>query len=407
VEWRRGQHSLEICNRHADNKIQRWAELPSRRENYPLYELIDRPTGTAVYRDPFASLRRIVRMCSVYPEVASKIRRMWVHGYYTASTDRLIFKMLTNCTNLRSLSIPWTMVRHLDATKWQAMLTSTSKSLESLELQCVNLTSQQTADRDSDIDFKPFQSVNFGKLRRLKIFGDSNFMPITDTDLYTIASTTTQLEEFYVTCNSSISISGVMTIVRASWTTLRILEHSPRSHNGFRHPHPGLPRYNEHLCGTFRSCPKLESLSISVPSVCAYLFSNDNAKFKGNLQVRALHLCQHENGRPPQETSDALEELLHQARQSISRRAEDTTTCELYIELFFASCVFEPGFQTVHGDFSLAQILSNMQWPQHLRQSGKGPYYGTSLYENDIERPFQCIKEEEYLYGVRGGFYSI
>jgi hypothetical protein len=299
------------------------------------------------------------------------------------------------------------MIRHLDATNWQAMLTGISKSLESLELQCVKLTSQQTADEDNHIDFKPFQSVNFGKLRRLKIFGDTNFVPITDADLCTIALTTTRLEEFYVTCNSSISISGVMAIVRASWTTLRILEHSPRSQNGFWHPHPGLPRDNEHLCGTFRSCPRLESLSVSVPSVCAYLFSNDNAKFKGNLQVRALHLCQHENGRPTQETSDALGKLLHQARQFISRRAEDTTTCQLYVELFFANCVFEPGFQSVHGDFSLAQISSNRQWPQHPRRSGKGPYCGTDLYESDIERPFQCIKEEEYLYGVRRGIQSI
>jgi hypothetical protein len=70
--------------------LQRWAELSNRRESYPLYELIDRPTGTAVYRDPFASLSRTVKICNDFPEVAAKIRRMWVHGFYTAATDRLI-----------------------------------------------------------------------------------------------------------------------------------------------------------------------------------------------------------------------------------------------------------------------------------------------------------------------------
>lgn len=387
--------------------MQRWAELSNRRESYPLYELIDRPTGTAVYRDPFASLKRTVSICNDFPEVASKIRRMWVHGFYTAETDRLVFESLKRCTNLTSLSLPWTTIRHLDAKSWRAVLMGSGKPLESLELQCVDPTSQQAADKDNQVDLEPLQSANFSQLRRLKIFGDTTFMPITDRDLFAIARTATQLEEFHLTCNSSITIEGVMAIVKASRKTLRVLEHSPRSQDGFWHPHPGSPSDCEHLCETFRNCPKLETLSISLPSVCADLFSNENVRFAGDLQVRALHLCEHEHGRSTQEATDALQKLLHQARSLIQHRARGTLPRELYIELFFANCIFEPATNAVHGDFSLSQISSDGYWPQNAVFSGKGPYGSTGLYEKEQEGPFQRVDEDDFLDGVRRRLHSI
>jgi hypothetical protein len=198
-----------------------------------------------------------------------------------------------------------------------------------------------------------------------------------------------------------------MAIVKASRKTLRVLEHSPRSQDGFFHPHPGSPSDSEHLCETFTSCPKLETLSISLPSVCAHLFSDDNVKFSGDLQVRALHLCGHEDGRSTQEATDALEKMLLQARHLIRLRAQGTIPRELYVELFFADCIFEPGFQSVHGDFSLAQISSDGLWPQDVEQSGKGPFGSTGLYEKEEEGPFQRIEEDEFLHGVRRRLHSI
>ncbi|KAF1840615.1 uncharacterized protein K460DRAFT_371820 [Cucurbitaria berberidis CBS 394.84] len=401
------EHSLKDLYIRRWKGGERWAELSNRRESYPLYELIDRPTGTAVYRDPFASLKRTVSICNDFPEVACKIKRMWVHGFYTAETDRLVFESLKKCSNLTSLSLPWTTIRHLDAESWRRVLVGSGKPLESLELQCVDPTSQQAADKDNQVDLEPLQSVNFSQLRRLKIFGDTTFMPITDSDLFAIARTATQLEEFHLTCNSSITIDGVMAIVKASHKTLRVLEHSPRSQDGFWHPHPGSPSDCEHLCETFRNCPKLETLSISLPSVCADIFSNEDVKFAGDLQVRALHLCEHEDGRSTQEATDALQKLLQQARRLIHRRAESVIPRELYVELFFADCIFEPGFKSVHGDFSLAQISSDGLWPQNVSFSGKGPYGSTGLYEKEEEGPFQCIDEDGFLAGVRRRLHSI
>jgi hypothetical protein len=386
---------------------QRWSELSNRRESYPLYELIDRPSGTAVYRDPFASLKRTVGICNDFPGVAAKIKRIWVHGFYSAQTDRMVFESLKNCNNVTSLSLPWTTIRHVDAKAWRTVLTGTGKPLQSLELQCVDPTSQQATDKENLVDLEPLQSVNFSQLRRLKIFGDTTFMPITDNDLFAIARTTTQLEEFHLTCNSSITIDGVMAIVKASRKTLRVLEHSPRSQDGFWHPHPGSPSDCEHLCDTFRNCPKLETLSISLPSMCSHLFSNENVKFAGDLQVRALHLCEHEDGRSTHEATDALQKLLEQARRLIELRAKGAIPRELYIELFFADCIFEPGFESVHGDFSLAQISSDGAWPQNVEFSGKGPYGSTGLYGKEEEAQFQRIEEAEFLAGVHRRLHSI
>lgn len=369
--------------------------------------MIDKPTGTAVYRDPFASLRQTVKTFNECPGVAAKIRRMWFHGFYTAQTDRLVFESLRNCTNLTSVSLPWTTLRHLDASAWRTLLLGSGRPLESLELLATDVTSQQATEPENQVDLNPLQSVNFGMLRRLKIFGDTTFMPITDRDLLAIARTAMQLEEFYMTCISTITIDGVVAIVKAARSTLRVLEHSPRSQDGFWHPHPGSPSEEEHLCELFRSCPKLETLSISLPSVCADLFSDPNAKFHGDLQVRALHLCGHEDGRSTQEAANDLETLLRDARRFISRKAASVVPKDLYVELFFADCIFEPSLKLVHGDFSLANLATDGTWPGALESSGKGPYGSTGLYEKEEEGPFQSMNEGDFLTGVRRRYLSI
>jgi len=389
---------------------ERWAELSTRRESYPLYEMIDKPTGTAVYRDPFSSLKRTVETFSNFPHVAGKIRRMWFNGFYTANTDQMIFEALRNCTNLTSVSLPWTALRHLDAKAWRRLLLGNGTPLRSLEFLAVDPTGQQAADPANQMDLRPLESshANFSQLRRLKFFGDTTFMPITDRDLLAIARTATQLEEFHLTCISTITIDGVMAVVKASQSTLRVLEHSPRSNDGFFHPHPGSLSENDHICEILTSCPKLETVSLSVPSMCATLFANENVQWAGDLQVRALHLCGHEDGRSTYEAQDALQKLLHQARRLIKRRAECTLPRDLYIELFFSDYIFEPHCNAVHGDFSLAEIGSDGTWPRSRTPSRKGPYGSTGLYGKDEEEvPFERVDEAEFIAGARQNLVSI
>jgi hypothetical protein len=392
----RGQQDAALYSWHDNNDMQRWAELPSRRTTYPIYELMDHPTGTAVYRDPLACLKQTVRICNDYPQIAWNIKRIWIHGFYATATDRLVFDLLANCTNLRSLSVPWTMVRHLGPEEWGVILTSRGRPLESLELQCVTPTLQQRPHRDNHIGPGPLHSVDFSELRRLKIFGDTDTMPFSNADLHAITRTATRLEEFHLTNNSSITIDSVVAVVKASRTTLRVLEHNPRLQNNFVNA-SRTSRENDHFCEVLSDCPKLETLSISLPSVCDRLFSDDSVKFKGDLQVRAQHLCGAARGQSTRKATD-LVSLLRQARELMRHSASSIMPRELYVEISLFDRIFEPGFRHVHGDFTLARVSSGGLWPQSLRQSCKGPYGSTGADQKE-EHPFQLIDEEEFLRG--------
>ncbi|KAL1633627.1 hypothetical protein SLS56_002775 [Neofusicoccum ribis] len=384
---------------------ERWAELPLKRESYGTYELIDRPSGAAVYRDPFCALRQIVKLVNQFPNIAQQIRRMWFNGFYVFETNAQIFAALKTCTNLTSLSVPWTLARHLDAQQWAQILRADhAHPLEYLELQAITLKRQQAKEPANQVDKHPFESdcVDFSRLKKFKLIGNTTFMPINDRDLYAIARTATNLEEFHMTCLDTVSIDGVMAIVKSSQNTLRVLEHSPRSNAGFFHPHPGTPSSNEHLCEVLANCPRLTTLSISIPSMCPTLFGNSSVKWAGDCQVRALRLCDHDysKGSNTPTIAEPLAELLSQARRLSEHRARGTHGAELAIELFFGGFIFEPHINAVHGDFQIAEVESEGQWPRSHQPSRKGPYGSTGLYGKDEEDVFSMVNEAEFLEGV-------
>ncbi|OCL01810.1 hypothetical protein AOQ84DRAFT_204085 [Glonium stellatum] len=388
---------------------ERWAELSQKREKYNIYELIENPSGVAVYRDPFCSLNRTVKLLSDYPSVAAKIRRMWFNGFYVSETDQQIFRALRSCVNLTSVSLPWTTLRHLSAAEWGQLLLCNGTPLQSLELLAVDLTAAQVKDPKNQVDMRPLASgtVDFSRLRKLKIFGNSAFMPIDDQDLQAISRTATRLEEFHLTCLSTISIDGVMAIVKSSRSTLRVLEHSPRSNDGFWHPHPGSLSDSEHICTVLTSCPRLQTVSLSVPSMCSALFANEKVRWEGDCQVRAARLCGHEDGRSNIGAQETLQQLLQQARRLASARARSYMPKDLFVELFFADFIFEPHISSVHGDFQIAELASGGAWPTSRTLSRKGPYGTTGLYGKDEEGLFERVDEAEFLDGVRKNWLSI
>lgn len=336
----------------------------------------------------------------------------------------MILQTIFSCTNLQSVSVPWTILRQSSATDLAALLaTNTKQPLRSLELLSVDLSKKQLELASGLADTQPLASfkVNFSQLKRLKLFGDTHFLPIIDDDLIAIARTATGLEEFQVTCTSSITIVGVMSIVKASQQTLRVLEHSPRSESGFFHPHPGFVN-DQHLCEVLTQCPKLEDLSISLPSMCTALFSNSNVRWRGDCQVRALHLCGHEphqvkRSRPnitritshkDTSTTGELKSLLKAARGLCKQKAASVVPTTLTIELFFADRIFDPHIETVHGDFELAEMTANGLWPLEKALSRKGPYGSTGLYgKSEEETTFERVSEREFLRGLDAGYLCI
>ena len=198
-----------------------------------------------------------------------------------------------------------------------------------------------------------------------------------------------------------------MAIVRASQKTLRVLEHSPRSDDGFWHPHPGYLSDGSHICSILTDCPKLEDLSISIPSMCQELFSNTSVRWKGDFQVRALSLCGHDDTRRSNSAHDDLRKLLQQARRLTAARARSCIPAELNIEIFFADMIFDPHIRAVHGDFAEAAFVSAGTWPSKKNVSRKGPYGSTGLYGKDEEYLFECIDENELFSGLARNFVRI
>ncbi|KAI9700533.1 MAG: hypothetical protein M1820_006832 [Bogoriella megaspora] len=416
------RYALENIHIFKWRTSERWAELTRNRSSYDVYELMDRLNGTYVRQPPYLSLDKTRELFMDYPSIASCVQRIWLNGFYVSETDHKIFDTVNMCENLVSVSIPWTMLRRGTSTEWSKLLRAESENpLQSLELLAVDIPKDQKQQPENCIDTKPLQyrKVNFSKLKRLKIFGNTPFMPVCDADLQAIARTATGLEEIHVSCLSTISIKGLVALVKSSKGTIRVIEHAPRSKDGFYHPHPGelAPDSSTHLCDVLQSCTKLRDLSISMPSVCANLFSNLNVKWTGELQVRALNLCPlaHQKTSSTAARIAAMSSLLDSARDLCKevKRSHPAEHAEspLATEFFISKCIFTPYTREVHGDFSSARIRSNNALSAIQRFSTKGNYGSSGVYGmqlDDKEREaWEVLMEEEYFNAVEKGWIDV
>jgi hypothetical protein len=243
-------------------------------------------------------------------------------------------------------------------------------------------------------------AVDFSALKRLKLLGSTNTLPIDDADLFAIARTAKNIEEFHLTCTDTVTIDGVVAIVRASRRTLRVLEHSPRADHGFWHPDPGHTSDGVHICELLADCPRLTDVSVSLPSMCASLFANERVRWRGDCQVRALGLCGVDDRRS-NEAHSTLKGVLKQARRLITARARGHLPAELTLELFYANMIFDPHAHVVHGDFDEGEVFSQGGWPARKEISRKGPYGSTGLYgKMEEEVPYSIIKEDDLFAGL-------
>lgn len=387
---------------------ERWADLTMNRRKFDFYELNNNPKGFAVYRDPFGSLRHTDRLFSAVPSAADHVRRLWFNGFHTAETDKLMLSVIASCSELQFLSVPWTVLRRGSVDDWVDLLnvnTGHGRPLRSLELTAVCLPKDQAQALEDDATPNPLASpeVDFSALKRLKIFGNTLHKPISDKDLQLIARTATNLECLDFTNLSTISVAGMLALVKASRSTLQVLEHSPRSDDGFYHPFPG--DIDEHICTLIASLPQMRDLSISVPYICPDFFSNaESVKWTGECQVRTTDICGHSQSTGAHTRAKKLHETFDAARKLIAARRRMGHS--LSIEIFFAGCIFEPGKRLVHGDFALAEITSNGQWPLHCQASTKGPYGASGVYEKE-EGSWDAVDEEEYLEAVGRHFVAL
>ncbi|KAL9017963.1 MAG: hypothetical protein Q9185_004708 [Variospora sp. 1 TL-2023] len=394
-----------------DLYIRRWRGSERWIQSRELHSIVGLPSRDVVYRDSYCSLRKTVKLFTRYPALASSVRRIFFDGFYDTETSAMIFEILQHCSGLESASLPWTTLRYGNSDTWATLLRrrKDGTALTSLELLAVDLKQSQTAEAARQMDKRPLDSVqvNFSQLQRLKLSGSSNLMPVDDDDLVAI-SRTARLHEIHITGTTAVTTKGLMALGCASQDTLRILEHSPLSDNGFKHPDAALSTGDgKHLCEEIINCPRLSSLSLSLPTMCSTLFSaQDSVKWTGDVQIRAAGICPFGSLKQSKEARRAFFDILAQSRSLID--AQKAKGIELNIEFFIDHhLIFEPSQSLVHADLSVGRFLSDGSWPGvGQKTSTKGPYGQTTGQYGKNEQPYSCISEREFVEGLRKGYIS-
>ena len=312
----------------------------------------------------------------------------------------MIFRILRHCTKLEYVTLPWTALRYGSTEDWSRLLgrNENRHSILSLELLAVDLQQSLIDNSTNQVDKKPLSSprVDFSGLKRLKIFGQSNFMPLTDEDLITMSYTAVNLRDLHITGTASVTIDGIGALADSSDGTLEILEHSPLTANGFKHPDPSyLYGQKQHICPKILECSRLRNLSLCLPSLCEDLFADSSVNWSGETQIRAGTIC----GRHPislktsKNTQTKFWRILDQARSLMSVR--EKRGVELDIEIFINNWIFEPRRFRVHGNLEVAEAVSHGSWPREKLSSGKGPYGQTGLY-GKVEGPYEIVSEDAF-----------
>ena len=375
-----------------------------------LHTLQTNPSSIAVYRDPYHSLRKTLQLLESNPALACCVRRVSFVGYYGAETNAMIFEILRRCVNLDYVTLPWTALRYGGTEDWSRLLGRNKEchSISSLELLAVDLKQSQIGNAANQIDKKPLSSpkVDFSGLKRLKIFGQSNIMPLTDDDLIAISHTAVNLRTLHITGTASVTIDGIGALANSSDQTLEILEHSPLTANGFGHADPNSLRgQRQHLCPRILECPRLRDLSLSLPSICEDLFSDVSVRWSGETQIRTGTVC----GRHPisLKTSETAQfkfwRILGQARSLMRLREKEGV--ELDIEIYINNWIFEPRRYRVHGNLDVAEVASDGGWPIDKSRSSKGPYGQTGLY-GKVEGPYEVVSEDVFKQGLNKHYIS-
>ncbi|MCJ1470711.1 hypothetical protein MMC07_009358 [Pseudocyphellaria aurata] len=382
--------------------ISRWRGNERWLESRILTNLHSEPSDTAVYQDPYSSLRKTVRLFShsAASGLTSCVRRIWLDGYYGAETTALIFELLLQLPALEYLTLPWMALRQGTAEQWSRVLKSTA----SLELLSVNLTATQIESvKHQHITINPplaSPAVDFHHLTRLKIMGDTNHLGLADEDLVSMSRTAINLHEIHITGTSSpsgISIEGVMALVHASQESLRVLEYTPDLPSS---PHLlPPPLIHSHPCVEIQQCHQLRNLTITLPSICTDLFQTPACShWTGEIQIRTASICRSALSHV------SWPNILHHARNLA--QSPSTLSIEIHSQIF----IFEPRLSRVHGPTTQLHRLvassatSSSSEEDEMLPSGKMPVEGPQWKPHISETqssPYSFVTESTFFSSSR------
>lgn len=364
------------------------------------------PDGIApvVYQNPYKSVKATAELFRDYPILARHVRKIWFNGIHRHDTIGWIFKILENCVNVRTATLPWTTLRYGSEDDWKNILSF--PRLTSLEFLAVSLKKEICSLPASHDDTEVLQvvpSLDFSKLRRLKVFGHSNMKPISDDDLIFMARSATNLEEILITNVTSITAKGVAALVSASRNTLKLLEFIPLEKNGFEPPTSNTVADDVHICQLLASCPRLSDLAVTLPSACPDLFANPDVDWKETIRLRV-------GSRGISGASDSRVEntisLLNSARALLEQQKRRGNTT-LDIEIAVGPYLFDTKARLVHGNFAAPKLASDFRWAPIELPSVKGPYGYTGMYSGGMKGEWSCISERDFFEAINAALVNL
>lgn len=220
--------------------------------------------------------------------------------------------------------------------------------------------------------------LDFSHIRRIKIFGDSNLLPLSDEDMIHIAQTATNLREILIANTSTISSCGVAALVKASQHSLRLLDYAPTKTAIVAPPQEG----DEHLCELFASCPELSDLAVTVPTICEKLFSNPAVKWAETVRIRTHRVT---GG------WSEFQGVLEAARRLVEAKEEG----KLAVEIAVGPWLFDVRNWEVHGNFRRAERVVEEMGGRvaGLGKSVKGPWGWTGIHGGEEKGEWGVVGE--------------
>jgi hypothetical protein len=377
---------------------ERWADLPTCRTKYPLYEMIDSPRGVCISRDLQRGLVKTAGLLRTFPHVAGSVRRLWFDDFHAVETDDLIFSIITSCQQLVALTMPHTILQRCTTEDWMGLLgleSDTTKPLRSLEINAVRVQGRSKPVRDGTARTLLGEGVTFEHITHLKIsdYPAHHFQSILeDIDFLKMSKTATKLQSLQLTGTRSISTAAVLGLAQASHETIRLLRHRPQS----RHTDSIWSGINDHSCDQIAALSKLRDLDVSLPSICHSLFARGKARWTGMCFIRFEDFCssRHECAKPGLATS--LIEILAAARCLMTERLRCKT--ELSIELSWCVYIFDPWNRTVSRQHPLDEEMTKTRFFE--RVDGCFRLATTSL-DSGNKSPTSTITESDFLQAIQ------
>lgn len=341
------RHNFSRLREHCLPQAERWADLPVCRAKYSLYEMIDRPRGACISRNPQRGLERTSELLAKFPRVATSVRRLSFDGYIAAETNSLILSIIDSCQDLIALTIPHVVLARCTTEQWIGLLGLASRATEplrALEINIICSTYRPGSLEYDDVQIPSDERVTFKHITHLKICEISSHRSqsiLQDHHLLRISKTATDVQSLQFTGSSSTSAMAAIALAQASQKTLETFRHRPYSK-------PVGSMYREktgHGCEQIATLSRLRDLDVSLPNICRALFAKSRARWAGLCFIRFEGFCSPSHECANSGLAGALKEILAAARGLIAERSR--CRVELRIELSWNVYVFDVWTGTV------------------------------------------------------------